>query len=93
MRYLDVQRGGGRDMLVVLGICLLTLLENLLTRIVLVEVGLDLCCRLSPGFHQKVETENLQEYVSFLVRVGVQSQIPLILASIVLVVGLVFVRP
>ena len=92
MRYLDVQREGGRDMLVVFVTCLPTLLENLLTRIVLGEVRLDLRCCLSLGFHQKVETENLQEYVSFLVHVGVQSRIPLVLASIVLVIGLVFVR-
>ena len=79
-------------MLLVFAACLLMLLENLRVRIVLGEAGLDLRCRLSPGFHQKVETENPQEYASFLVRVKVRSRIPLVLASIVLVISLVFVR-
>ena len=82
---------GGRGTLVTLGVCLLTSLGSSLERTVLGEGGLDLCYRLSPGFHQKVEIRSLWGCASFLVRVRVRSQILLILASIVLVVGLVFV--
>ena len=78
-------------MLATLDICLLLLLENPLGRIMREEGGLDLRCRLSPGFHQKVETGSLQGYVSSWVRVGVQSRIPLTLASIMLVFDSAFV--
>ena len=78
-------------MLVVLVICLLMLLKSLLKRTVLGEEGSDLHYHLSPGFHQKVEIENLQGYASFRVRVEVQSRILLIPASIVPAFGLAFV--
>ena len=80
-------------MLATLDICLLLLSENPLERIARGGGGLDLCCRLSPGFHQKVETGSLQGCVSSRVRVGVQSRIPLILASIALVFDSAFVLP
>ena len=80
-------REDGHDTLATLGVCLLLLLENPLMRIVREGGGLDLRCRLSPGFHQKVETGSLRGYVSSWVRVGVRSRILLTPASIALVFG------
>ena len=78
-------------MLVVLGVCLLLSSESPLRRITWEGGGLDLRCRLSPGFHQKVETGSLQGYASSWVRVGVRSRIPLTLASTTLVFDSAFV--
>ena len=72
-------------MLATLDVCLLLLLESLLGQIAREGGGLSLHCHLSPGFHQKVETRSLRGCVSSRVRVRVQSRIPLVPASSVLV--------
>ena len=77
-------------MLVILVVCRLLSLESSLERITQVGVVLNLHYRPSPGFHQKVEIRSLRERVSFLARVVIRNQIPLVPASIVLVCGLVF---
>ena len=76
---------GDRDMLVVFSVYLLLSSGSSLRRIARGGAGLSLRYRPSPGFHQKVGIGSLPECVSFLVRVSVQNQIPLVLASIVLV--------
>ena len=84
-------RGDDRDMLVTLSVCLLVLSGSPSERTVQVGEGLDLRYCPSPGFHQKVGIRSLQERVSFLARVVIQSRIPLIPASIVLVYDLICV--
>ena len=84
MLFLGDPREGGRGMLVTLDVYLLLSLGKLLGQITQEGGGSDLHCRLSPGFHQKVETGSLRGYVSSRACVGVRSRILLTLASIVL---------
>jgi hypothetical protein len=84
---------GGRDMLITLDVYLLSSSGILLKRTARVGVELSLRYCPSPGFHQKVGIRSLRGRVSFLVRVLIQSRIPLVLASIELVYDSISVLP